>query len=495
MLHDARVGLKEAPASSGILRSAIMAVLRIVFRPAGGGVALASWDEVDAKVGALLRRVRHRFGVQEVWTHARFFLRCMFTEVPTDHFALSVFGHDDPRADPEHPAWPIVARLARATGWRAFAWEMQNRQVREVPLPIPGHAADAPLPEDHTDRVSRAVAAVDLTGLDEVPWHELHHAYGVATDVPALIVAAASADADARREAYRSLYGNIVHQGSTYPATVAAAPFFVRILASDRPGPDEDALFLLLAMTAYDEAGARAVAAGEEHILALAASGSDSLAWMARRLIAQLARVSPRCDQQLDALVAGGEADARRREQLVWWLGQLPPTPSRIGRLQDLLAAPPLGRVAAIAMAALRQVTPLMFDRLVEALVSADAIADPGDGWIDSTISQLASEAIAALEMDDVGDHLARAIAFLEHQAETAPLALADFFCSLLTREVGNSFTAGAPSAAERALLQAIGERPGMWQGEPGRLVRGRLKAIGLPAASAEELCQLAQRR
>src|SRR5688500_5832353 len=55
--------------------SAIMAVVRIVFRPAGGGVALASWDEVDAKVGALLPRVHHRFGVQEVWAHARFFLR------------------------------------------------------------------------------------------------------------------------------------------------------------------------------------------------------------------------------------------------------------------------------------------------------------------------------------------------------------------------------------------------------------------------------------
>src|SRR5262245_25854783 len=44
-----------------------------------------------------------------------------------------------------------------------------------------------------------------LAGLDAVPWNRLHHAYGVATDVPGHLRSLRSADPDVRQNACAAL--------------------------------------------------------------------------------------------------------------------------------------------------------------------------------------------------------------------------------------------------------------------------------------------------
>lgn len=68
-----------------------------------------------------------------------------------------------------------------------------------------------------------------LANLDSVPWATLHHAYGPATDVPPLLRALASSDADARKKAWHELYGNLWHQGTVYEATAHAVPFLIEL--------------------------------------------------------------------------------------------------------------------------------------------------------------------------------------------------------------------------------------------------------------------------
>jgi hypothetical protein len=71
-----------------------------------------------------------------------------------------------------------------------------------------------------------------LRGLDEVPWAELEHAYGSAADVPALLRRLLDPDPKERTEVLNTLYGNLFHQGTRFPATVRAVPFFIEMCAS-----------------------------------------------------------------------------------------------------------------------------------------------------------------------------------------------------------------------------------------------------------------------
>jgi hypothetical protein len=74
-----------------------------------------------------------------------------------------------------------------------------------------------------------------LAGVDQVAWHELVHAYGSADDVPSLLhQLAAGVEA---QQALNDLWGSICHQGSVYPASVAAAPFLAAIASSGLRAP------------------------------------------------------------------------------------------------------------------------------------------------------------------------------------------------------------------------------------------------------------------
>jgi hypothetical protein len=75
--------------------------------------------------------------------------------------------------------------------------------------------------------------------LDSPRWHELEHAYGKATDIPALLRQLASLPPTGPDdEPWFSLWSALAHQGDVYPASFAAVPHVVRALslAPDRAG-------------------------------------------------------------------------------------------------------------------------------------------------------------------------------------------------------------------------------------------------------------------
>ena len=88
-----------------------------------------------------------------------------------------------------------------------------------------------------------------LTGLDSVPWAQLHHAYGPADDVPSLLRAVADGPAEARQQALWELWGNIYHQGTVYEASAPAVPFLAE-LATSTSIPEHDRVQLLYLLAA-----------------------------------------------------------------------------------------------------------------------------------------------------------------------------------------------------------------------------------------------------
>lgn len=69
-----------------------------------------------------------------------------------------------------------------------------------------------------------------LEGLDTIDWSSMTHAHGPATDVPELLRALLSEDADVRLQACAELHETICHQGTVYSASAAAVPFLFELL-------------------------------------------------------------------------------------------------------------------------------------------------------------------------------------------------------------------------------------------------------------------------
>lgn len=89
-----------------------------------------------------------------------------------------------------------------------------------------------------------------LERLDQIPWADLSHAYGDASDVPELIRDLASPDPARRDGALWALYGNIWHQGTVYEATAYAVPFLIELLTIPAV-PDKAGILRLLQVIAY----------------------------------------------------------------------------------------------------------------------------------------------------------------------------------------------------------------------------------------------------
>ncbi|MFJ3901127.1 PBS lyase [Streptomyces sp. NPDC090025] len=70
-----------------------------------------------------------------------------------------------------------------------------------------------------------------LTGIEEVDWASLGHAYGPADDVPELLRGLASADPAERENALDGMYGAVHHQGDVYDSTLACIPFLLELVA------------------------------------------------------------------------------------------------------------------------------------------------------------------------------------------------------------------------------------------------------------------------
>jgi hypothetical protein len=71
-----------------------------------------------------------------------------------------------------------------------------------------------------------------LQGLDEIPWADLEHAYGSAADVPDLLRELLDPDPRVRRDVMETLYSNVFHQGTRFPATPHVIPFLIEMCAS-----------------------------------------------------------------------------------------------------------------------------------------------------------------------------------------------------------------------------------------------------------------------
>jgi HEAT repeat protein len=85
-----------------------------------------------------------------------------------------------------------------------------------------------------------------LAGLDKVPWRRLIHAYGRATDIPAILRALMDPEESVRQEAQFELISRIHHQGSIYEATTAVIPFLFE-LVQDPSVPDRAGILDVLA--------------------------------------------------------------------------------------------------------------------------------------------------------------------------------------------------------------------------------------------------------
>jgi hypothetical protein len=65
-------------------------------------------------------------------------------------------------------------------------------------------------------------------------WGELQHAYGLASDVPAMLTRLSrAADAEARRQAWDPIWSALCHQGDVYSASYAAIPHLL-VLGRDQ---------------------------------------------------------------------------------------------------------------------------------------------------------------------------------------------------------------------------------------------------------------------
>jgi hypothetical protein len=84
-----------------------------------------------------------------------------------------------------------------------------------------------------------------VSGLDDVDWSVLHHAYGSAEEVPGLLNETASSDADARERALSRFYGAVHHQGDVTPTTTATVPYLLE-MARTPDLPDRAAIVALL---------------------------------------------------------------------------------------------------------------------------------------------------------------------------------------------------------------------------------------------------------
>ena len=63
-----------------------------------------------------------------------------------------------------------------------------------------------------------------MSALEEIHWRELSHAYGFASDLPALLqqLYAFPSEANSSSEPWHSLWSSLYHQGDIYSASYAA---------------------------------------------------------------------------------------------------------------------------------------------------------------------------------------------------------------------------------------------------------------------------------
>src|SRR5690606_3004839 len=145
-----------------------------------------------------------------------------------------------------------------------------------------------------------------MSSLQLVDWSMLHHAYGAAADVPALLerIRMFPEESDWQAEPWFSLWSALYHQGDIYSASIAAVPFIVSTLAT---APEKATLsfYLLPASIAVADSVNRVSVAPDirrsysEALLELGAIASAALPSIADPDIAKAAQAA--------ALVSAGD--------------------------------------------------------------------------------------------------------------------------------------------------------------------------------------------
>lgn len=81
------------------------------------------------------------------------------------------------------------------------------------------------------------ILRVMFSGLLDIDWSSLSHAYGPAEEVPEILLGLAADDPDEREVALDQFAGAVHHQGDVYDSTVACLPFLFELIADgSRPG-------------------------------------------------------------------------------------------------------------------------------------------------------------------------------------------------------------------------------------------------------------------
>ena len=106
-----------------------------------------------------------------------------------------------------------------------------------------------------------------MLDLNSPRWHELTHAYGEASDIPALLkdLKTAPPPADGQSEPWFSLWSALCHQTDVYTASYAALPHVVALAAAKPAGERLEYINFIATVEAYrHKAGAPPVPADLE---------------------------------------------------------------------------------------------------------------------------------------------------------------------------------------------------------------------------------------
>jgi len=246
-----------------------------------------------------------------------------------------------------------------------------------------------------------------LEALDGVPWAALHHAYGSAEDVPAILRAVASGDEDA----LDSLFGNVWHQGTVYEATPHVVPFLLELL--DAPGASTSTLLSLLHAIGtghserWKEPCAEVVARGAERYLDLLDSPNPTVRASAAHTLGACVSRASELSPRLATHIAR-ERDELVRAALVFAIGDLGGVSHAL--VESWLREEHTAQRAAAAIVAVRRgrdcpesvVRALREDapRAIEALRALEAAAPAGDPLTFVLDAVLAGEGRLGLAID-----------------------------------------------------------------------------------------------
>ena len=181
-----------------------------------------------------------------------------------------------------------------------------------------------------------------LAGLDDVKWAELEHAYGAATDTPALLRRMAKGHID--DETWEAIGTSITHQTTVYSASAAAAPFLIAMTHTLR-GEDLcgvlDILDPIAAGNADDEAARAACIAaarrGYDRFIELLEHDDHEARPFAARLLIRFADRIDDARARIEAAI-DAEDDPKARAALLGSYDRIAlPTPSTFSRLRALV--------------------------------------------------------------------------------------------------------------------------------------------------------------